>query len=190
MDCGLPGSSVHGIFQAKGLEWGAIAFSDCYPLDVQISRPELFFFLKASLPQPHATSPGEAQKTVPSRLWAFHGLSIRHFVFVSLRHIEPHETLHTAIWCRLGPNIHLVTRIALSRVGKSFRELVYLCYCPLLLIFTFLSMPLWFVLFFSPSPPTSVSSVCCFQFGFGFASSLKFFNITCVHLPSTPLPVF
>ena len=23
----LPGSSVHGIFQARGLEWGAIAFS-------------------------------------------------------------------------------------------------------------------------------------------------------------------
>ena len=27
MDCSLPGSSVFGIFQAKVLEWGAIAFS-------------------------------------------------------------------------------------------------------------------------------------------------------------------
>ena len=27
IDCGLPGSSVHGIFQARLLEWGAIAFS-------------------------------------------------------------------------------------------------------------------------------------------------------------------
>ena len=27
MDCSLPGSSIHGIFQARGLEWGAIAFS-------------------------------------------------------------------------------------------------------------------------------------------------------------------
>ena len=27
MDCSLPGSSVHGIFQAKGLEWVAISFS-------------------------------------------------------------------------------------------------------------------------------------------------------------------
>ena len=27
MDCGSPGSSVHGIFQAGGLAWGAIAFS-------------------------------------------------------------------------------------------------------------------------------------------------------------------
>ena len=27
MDCSLPGSSVHEIFQARVLEWGAIAFS-------------------------------------------------------------------------------------------------------------------------------------------------------------------
>ena len=27
MDCSLPGSSVHGIFKARVLEWGAIAFS-------------------------------------------------------------------------------------------------------------------------------------------------------------------
>ena len=39
MDCSLPGSSVHGIFQAGLLEWGAIAFSthhtgkgDIFPL--------------------------------------------------------------------------------------------------------------------------------------------------------------
>ena len=27
MDCSLPGSSIHGIFQARVVEWGAIAFS-------------------------------------------------------------------------------------------------------------------------------------------------------------------
>ena len=27
MDCSLPGSSAHGIFQARVLEWAAIAFS-------------------------------------------------------------------------------------------------------------------------------------------------------------------
>ena len=27
MDCSLPGSFIHGIFQARVLEWGAIAFS-------------------------------------------------------------------------------------------------------------------------------------------------------------------
>ena len=31
MDYSLPGSSVHGIFQARVLEWGAIAFSDDEP---------------------------------------------------------------------------------------------------------------------------------------------------------------
>ena len=29
MDCSLPGSSIRGIFQARILEWGAIAFSEC-----------------------------------------------------------------------------------------------------------------------------------------------------------------
>ena len=27
MDCSAPGSSAHGIFQARVLEWGAISFS-------------------------------------------------------------------------------------------------------------------------------------------------------------------
>jgi len=30
MDCSLPGSSVHGIFQARVLEWGTIAFSSLF----------------------------------------------------------------------------------------------------------------------------------------------------------------
>ena len=33
MDCSPPGSSVHGIFQARVLEWGAIAFSEFLPLE-------------------------------------------------------------------------------------------------------------------------------------------------------------
>ena len=39
MDCSLLGSSVHGIFQARVLEWGAIAFSGCnkgYCLNVKV----------------------------------------------------------------------------------------------------------------------------------------------------------
>ena len=31
MEWSLPGSSVHGIFQARVLEWGAIAFSNLLP---------------------------------------------------------------------------------------------------------------------------------------------------------------
>ena len=40
MDCSLPGSSVHGIFQARVLEWGAIAFSERTPSICVV----LFFF--------------------------------------------------------------------------------------------------------------------------------------------------
>ena len=29
MDCSPPGSSVHGTFQARVLQWGAVAFSAC-----------------------------------------------------------------------------------------------------------------------------------------------------------------
>ena len=38
MDCSLPGSSIHGIFQARVLEWGAIAFSETLKLLLLLSR--------------------------------------------------------------------------------------------------------------------------------------------------------
>ena len=44
MDCSLPGSSIHGIFQARVLEWGAIAFSDalcyCWPNSQRLGGAE------------------------------------------------------------------------------------------------------------------------------------------------------
>ena len=36
MDCSLPGSSIHGIFQARVLEWDAIAFSILHPKHAHI----------------------------------------------------------------------------------------------------------------------------------------------------------
>ena len=36
MDCSLPGSSAHGIFQARVLEWGAIAFSNHHLQQISI----------------------------------------------------------------------------------------------------------------------------------------------------------
>ena len=45
MDCSLPGSSVHRIFQARVLEWGAITFS-CFVIQFSsvqsLSRVQLF----------------------------------------------------------------------------------------------------------------------------------------------------
>ena len=42
MDCSLPGSSVHGIFRARVLEWGVIAFSERH---VAADSIGLFFFM-------------------------------------------------------------------------------------------------------------------------------------------------
>ena len=36
MNCSLPGSSIHGIFQARVLEWGAIAFSISHFSHIQL----------------------------------------------------------------------------------------------------------------------------------------------------------
>ena len=41
MDCSLPGFSIHGIFQARVLEWGAIAFSAYMLLGVAKKKIEL-----------------------------------------------------------------------------------------------------------------------------------------------------
>ena len=38
MDCSLPGSSIHGIFQARVLEWGAIAFSGKVTILIQMTK--------------------------------------------------------------------------------------------------------------------------------------------------------
>ena len=38
LDCSLPGSSIHGIFQARILEWDAIAFPEFYLRKVKKKR--------------------------------------------------------------------------------------------------------------------------------------------------------
>ena len=39
MDCSLPGSSVHGIFQARVLEWGAkVAADNMIPVQTQMQK--------------------------------------------------------------------------------------------------------------------------------------------------------
>ena len=45
MDCSLPGSSIHGNFQARVLEWGAIAFSETLCLTYSNYCCELLTFI-------------------------------------------------------------------------------------------------------------------------------------------------
>ena len=47
MDCSLPGSSVHGIFQASVLEWGAIAFSRQHVKSRDVILPTKVHLVKA-----------------------------------------------------------------------------------------------------------------------------------------------
>ena len=50
MDCSPPGSSVHGIFQARVLEWGATAFSTSWPTSPQILSTSPSHSLATTLP--------------------------------------------------------------------------------------------------------------------------------------------
>ena len=47
MDCSPPGSSAHGIFQARVLEWGAIAFSITFAIPTQIDNFIVDLFLNS-----------------------------------------------------------------------------------------------------------------------------------------------
>ena len=63
MDCRLPGSSVHGIFQARGLEWGAIAFS------AFVSRYFFLNFLFDFFSDPLVTSVQFSHSVMSDSLW-------------------------------------------------------------------------------------------------------------------------
>ena len=58
MDRSLPGSSVHGIFQARVLEWGAIAFSVSHLRLTQfLNLTSLQIGLLEPSPYPHCLAP-------------------------------------------------------------------------------------------------------------------------------------
>ena len=50
VDCSLPGSSIHGIFQARVLEWGAIAFS-VFHIYLSLKRASLVAQMVKNLPE-------------------------------------------------------------------------------------------------------------------------------------------
>ena len=68
MDCSPPDSSVHGIFQARVLEWGAIAFSEkgagAYGIRESVGNLVflLLFLLTTTLGTIYLTSPFKCLK--------------------------------------------------------------------------------------------------------------------------------
>ena len=77
MDCSLPGSSVHGIFQAWILEWVAISFSRGFFL-TQGSNPGLLHCRQRLYNLSHQRSPKQSQEL----LHYFNTLNL--FIFVWL----------------------------------------------------------------------------------------------------------
>ena len=77
MDCSLPGSSIHGIFQARVLEWVAIAFSNVYA-----SIWFKIFILKVSFKNmaPHSSTLAWKIPWMeePGRLQSMGSLRVRH----------------------------------------------------------------------------------------------------------------
>ena len=77
MDCSLLGSSVHGIFQARILEWVALSFSNAWKWEVKVKS-----LIRVRLQRPHGLQ--------PTRLlhpWDFLGKSTRVGCHCLLRHI-------------------------------------------------------------------------------------------------------
>ena len=69
MDCSPPGSSAHGIFQARVLEWGAIAFSNRDFNSTQTKNFQMFKLLEKA-EEPEITLPlsiGSLKKHKSSR---------------------------------------------------------------------------------------------------------------------------
>ena len=70
VDCSLPGSSIHGIFQARVLEWGAIAFSSLF--QYHSSKASILWhsaFFMVQLSHPCMTT----GKTIALTRWTFVG---------------------------------------------------------------------------------------------------------------------
>ena len=83
MDCSLPGSSVHGIFRARVLEWGAIAFSNMLSRLVITFLPRSKHVLISWLQSPSAVIENSQIQLTPRRMrdndkkWLFlHALTI------------------------------------------------------------------------------------------------------------------
>ena len=95
MGCSLPGSSVHGIFQARVLEWGAIAFS---------GRTVWRFLKKLEIELPYNNLGPLKDRLLPrSRLW----LASRWFLSGTLpsRSPNPHSDARERLPCLVLPSL-------------------------------------------------------------------------------------
>ena len=86
MDCSLPGSSVHGIFQARVLEWGAIAFSENSLASENMKELYLELSIRSFVKNSHTQKCPE-KKTQPLKIWHLQGTNTqigRPFLLLSI----------------------------------------------------------------------------------------------------------
>ena len=119
MDCSLPGSSVHGVLQARVLEWVVIAFSD-WQGDVWV----LFFFQNHTLRlfltlnwcslqrrRPHSQQP----KRFCGILFSEAHICPHTANFLSHSTLVPHKESQTPSW----PVSRLLLKLAKDKAGKE-----------------------------------------------------------------------
>ena len=70
MDCSLPGFSVHGIFQARVLEWVAISFSSVYTY-IQSYHIVQFKYVQFTLSQAWLNKTIKKETTIIANLYVF-----------------------------------------------------------------------------------------------------------------------
>ena len=112
MDCSLPGSSANGIFQARVLEWGAIAFSTGYLYRVPMllpNQPSLHEQSPSRLNMlPPLTSSGlEVVATINSYYFHCYQQLLSYLLWFSLPHFyrftnSPFQIILKAHFCVFG----------------------------------------------------------------------------------------
>ena len=98
MDCSLPDSSIHGIFQARILEWGAIAFSTSPPGHIYLLPPSS---LLCGTPWTSLSVP-DCGEQIRNWLLARYSCPFWFPLFSSWLPLTPSSFLHVTLWTSLG----------------------------------------------------------------------------------------
>ena len=128
MDCSLPGSSVHGTFQARVPEWGAIAFSDNQPRQ-HIKKQRHYFVNKGPSSQGYGFSSSHVwmweldYKESWAQNWCFWTVVLEKTLESPLdcKEIQPVNPKRDQSWVFIGRNdVEAETPILRSPDAKSW----------------------------------------------------------------------
>ena len=129
MDCSLPGSSVHGTFQARVPEWGAIAFSDNQPRQ-HIKKQRHYFVNKGPSSQGYGFSSSHVwmweldyKESWAQKNWCFWTVVLEKTLESPLdcKEIQPVNPKRDQSWVFIGRNdVEAETPILRSPDAKSW----------------------------------------------------------------------